>query len=226
MDNWDNNFDSHDSQEFNDDDFFGDSEFQDDQVDEPQEDVNGDSQDTVVEENPEPVEESDKLKPTGAYYLWKDMEDIAIFAEKFSELTKKEHELILSFLKNARMTDPASSIAKRLLEEDSLSLLPMDIVKEAVDEKMKHGEITFPTIINLTTQISGLSQDTKHSLVKVTNAVLPGKAIQWRNNLPDNTLVTKFMEKVKKVDPNGGENPTDAFKAVQDILKVWPGSRG
>lgn len=219
MDNhWDNN---HDSDEFNDSDFFG---------DEPQE---SESPQENVEESPQQESETPKDKkdnePEMTYFLWKDLEDMANFVEKFSEFSKREHELILSFLKNARITDPAFSIAKRLLEEESLSMLPMEIVEEAVGERMKTNQeesLPLTAVINLTTQISNLSIDSKHTLVKVANATLPGKPIQWRNNIPDNTLVTKVIENVCEIDPTDkGASPVQSFKAVQEVLKLWPGSR-
>lgn len=207
--NWyDNNNDSQESQSFDDNDFFG---------DEPE------SQGEVQEDSPQTPE------PEVTTFLWKDLEDICNFSEKFANLTKKEHELMLSLLKNARITDPAFSIAKRLLEEESLSLLPMEIVEDAINDRMKSdgGELPLTLIVNLTTQIATLSTDSKHTLVKVANATLPGSEIKWRNNIPDNTLAEKFLERIKKIDPSNKEaNPAKHFKSVQEILKLWPGSRG
>lgn len=206
--NWyDNNNDSQESS-FDDTDFFG---------DEPE------SQDEVQEDSPQTTE------PEVTTFLWKDLEDICNFSERFANLTKKEHELMLSLLKNARITDPAFSIAKRLWEEDSLSLLPMEIVEDAINDRMKSdgGELPLTLIVNLTTQIATLSTDSKHTLVKVANATLPGSEIKWRNNIPDNTLAEKFLERIKKIDPSNKEaNPAKHFKSVQEILKLWPGSRG
>lgn len=207
--NWyDNNNDSQESQSFDDNDFFG---------DEPE------PQDEVQEDSPQTSE------PEVTAFLWKDLEDICNFSERFANLTKEEHELMLSFLKNARITDPAFSIAKRLLEEESLSLLPMEIVEDAINDRMKSdgGELPLTLIVNLTTQIATLSTDSKHTLVKVANATLPGSEIKWRNNIPDNTLAEKFLERIKKIDPSNKEaNPAKHFKSVQEILKLWPGSRG
>lgn len=110
-----------------------------------------------------------------------------------------------------------------------MSLLPMEIVEDAINDRMKSdgGELPLTLIVNLTTQIATLSTDSKHTLVKVANATLPGSEIKWRNNIPDNTLAEKFLERIKKIDPSNKEaNPAKHFKSVQEILKLWPGSRG